>query len=135
MRAVGRTELPRCRRFGSPWNFLTMTNLDLKEELSVPLCVDLDGTLIASDLLWESFCAMVRMRPTHLTLVPLWLLRGRAALKQEIANRGEIDPAALPYRDGVLALIAAERLLGRKVVLATAADGRLARAVAAHLGI
>ena len=112
-----------------------MTNLAIEDDVSIPLCVDLDGTLIASDLLWESFCAMVRTRPVDMALVPLWLLRGRAALKQEIANRGEIDPADLPYRDDVLALIAAERVVGRKIVLATAADGRLARAVAAHLGV
>ncbi len=111
-----------------------MTNRAIEDDVSIPLCVDLDGTLIASDLLWESFCAMVRTRPADMALVPLWLVRGRAALKQEIANRGEIDPADLPYRDDVLALIASERLLGRKIVLATAADGRLARAVAAHLG-
>jgi 4-hydroxybenzoate polyprenyltransferase/phosphoserine phosphatase len=106
-----------------------------EDDLEVPLCVDLDGTLIASDLLWESFCAMLRARPMDLALVPFWLIRGRAALKQEIANRGEIDPAALPYRDAVLALIDVERGTGRKIVLATAADGSLARAVAAHLGV
>ena len=111
------------------------TPLTFEEDLAVPLCVDLDGTLIASDLLWESFCVMLRTSPGSLILVPLWLLKGRAALKWEIASRGEIDPAALPYREDVLALIASERESGRKIVLATAADGTLARAVAAHLGV
>ena len=111
------------------------TNPAIENDLSVPLCVDLDGTLIASDLLWESFCAMLRSQPASLAMIPFWLMRGRAALKHEIASRGNVDPTVLPYRAEVLSLIASERDLGRKVVLATAADGQLAHAVAEHLGI
>jgi hypothetical protein len=50
-----------------------------------PLCVDLDGTLIAGDLLWEALLALLRQRPWLLLLVPLWLLRGKAHLKEQLA--------------------------------------------------
>lgn len=103
--------------------------------VSRPLCVDLDGTLIASDLLWESFLVLLKQQPWCLLFIPFWLLRGRAALKQEIARRVVLDPAALPYREDVLALLRAAHDEGRELILATAADRSLAESVAKHLGI
>lgn len=99
------------------------------------LCVDLDGTLIRSDLLYESFIAVVTTRPWLLFLIPLWLLRGRAVLKAELAARYALEPALLPYDQRVLTYLTAEKARGRPIVLATAADSHLARAVAAHLGL
>src|SRR5690606_33548314 len=63
----------------------------------VPLCVDLDGTLIHSDLLVESAFALLRRNPFWLACFVVWLLRGRAHLKQEIARRARLDVARLPY--------------------------------------
>jgi 4-hydroxybenzoate polyprenyltransferase/phosphoserine phosphatase len=102
---------------------------------AVPLVVDLDGTLIGSDLLLESLLLLARQKPLRLLLVPLWLARGRAFLKRRLAE--EASPAAetLPYRPALLAHLEAERAAGRTVVLATAADGRLAEAIADHLGL
>ncbi|OQW93225.1 MAG: hypothetical protein BWK79_12305, partial [Beggiatoa sp. IS2] len=47
-----------------------------------PLCVDLDGTLIATDSLWESALILLRTQPLAAFLLPVWLLRGKAYLKQ-----------------------------------------------------
>lgn len=99
------------------------------------LCVDLDGTLITTDLLWESFVAVLRHRPWRLLAAPLWLLRGRACLKRKLAEAGTVNVAALPYREDVIAFVTAEYRRGRSVVLATAADSSLAAAVSTHLGI
>lgn len=101
------------------------------------LCVDLDGTLIISDLLWESLIALVRRRPWAVLMLPVWLLRGRAHLKQQLARVAavDLDVTALPYRDEVVTLVRGEFARGRRVVLATAADARLASAVANHLGV
>ncbi|RZU02661.1 UbiA family prenyltransferase [Rivibacter subsaxonicus] len=100
-----------------------------------PLYVDLDGTLIATDLLHESLVLLVRDRPLAALQLPGWLLRGKAAFKREIARRVRLDPAALPYRAEVLDLIRTARAQGRRVVLATASDRGLAEAVAGHLGL
>lgn len=100
-----------------------------------PLCVDLDGTLIATDVLWESIARLLKTRPLLLLLLPLWLLRGRAHLKAELARRVSIDPRTLPYRDDVVEFVRRERRAGRHVVLATATDARVARVIAEHLGI
>ncbi len=103
-------------------------------ETAAPLYVDLDGTLTRSDTLWESFAQALRRRPVNTALLtPVVLAKGRPALKQWLAARGPVDAALLPYSEDVLALIRAARSDGRRVVLATAADVRLAHAIADHL--
>jgi len=96
------------------------------------LCVDLDGTLVATDTLWESALALLRTQPLRALLLPVWLLRGRAALKRALANAAPIDVASLPYRAEVLAYIAEARASGRPVLLATASTRAVAERVAAH---
>jgi 4-hydroxybenzoate polyprenyltransferase len=56
-------------------------------------------------------------------------------MKRRIAERVSIDATTLPYRQEVLDLIHAERAAGRRVVLATASDQRLAQVVSDHLGL
>ncbi|HEU0151793.1 MAG TPA: UbiA family prenyltransferase [Arenimonas sp.] len=97
-----------------------------------PLCIDLDGTLLRSDLLLESTLALLAHRPWLLLVLPFWLLGGKARLKQEIASRVVLDAATLPYDGRVLALL--REATARRRVLCTASDARLAQAVAAHLG-
>ncbi|MFC6489345.1 UbiA family prenyltransferase [Nitratireductor sp. GCM10026969] len=104
------------------------------ERVAVPLAVDLDGTLIATDLLWESLFLLIRRNPLWLFLIPWWLWQGRARLKCAIAERVELDPAALPYRAALVERLREERAAGRQIVLATAAPRRLAEKIAAHLG-
>ena len=99
-----------------------------------PLCVDLDGTLLASDSLHELALALAGQDPRGVFELPAWLARGRAHLKARLAERAVLDPAGLPYRPEVLEAIRAARAEGRKCVLVTAADRRTAEAVAAHLG-
>lgn len=99
------------------------------------LCVDLDGTLLATDLLQESFLEAFRRRPWIALQCVGWLWQGRARLKEELARRSSIDVAALPYREPVLAFLREERSRGRRIVLATAAWSSLAEAVARHVGV
>ena len=101
----------------------------------VPLCVDLDGTLIHSDSLLESALLLLKKNPFWVFAFALWLLRGRAALKAEIARRVELNPAALPYNRELLGWLESERASGRGLWLCTAANSSLAEAVAAHIGI
>ncbi|HET9439147.1 MAG TPA: UbiA family prenyltransferase [Longimicrobiales bacterium] len=100
-----------------------------------PLCVDLDGTLVSTDILWESLIALVRHQPWALALLPAWLLGGKAHFKRKLAERIVVDPATLPYRDKVLDMLRAEHAAGREIVLTTASDAGPAQAIAHHLGI
>jgi 4-hydroxybenzoate polyprenyltransferase len=99
------------------------------------LCVDLDGTLVSTDLVWESAVSAVRRHPRALFRLPLWLLRGRAYFKQQLAAVSAVDFATLPYRSEVLAFVDRERQCGRPVVLTTAADHSLGEGVSRHLGL
>jgi 4-hydroxybenzoate polyprenyltransferase len=99
------------------------------------LCVDLDGTLVKSDTLYDSALAIARHRPMALLNLPGWLLQGKAALKRHIAGTVQLDVAHLPYNRELLQYLAQQKAAGRPIYLATAADADTARRVAAHLGI
>jgi 4-hydroxybenzoate polyprenyltransferase len=100
-----------------------------------PLCVDLDGAVLRTDMLFETLVAALRRDPLLALRLPLWLAQGRARLKRELAARAPIAPASLPYDEAVLEALRRERIAGRRVVLATASDERVAQAIAAHLGL
>ncbi len=102
---------------------------------TVPLFVDLDGTLLATDLLWESALELIRNQPLAALQLPFWLLKGRAHLKRQIAERVELNMATMPYRAEVVSRLEAEHESGRTIILATAAEQILADGVADHLGI
>lgn len=101
---------------------------------SKPLCVDLDGTLIRTDMLWESVVGLLGKSPLAAFQIPLWLASGKANLKRKLADR--VMPAAdvLPYSEAVIAYAKAAKEQGRQVLLVTATETRLAEAVGEHLG-
>jgi len=100
-----------------------------------PLVVDLDGTLIKSDLLAESFLVLLSKRPLKALAALGALRRGKAALKARIAAEAAIDCDALPLNDDLVALIRKERAKGRPVYLASASDRSLVDAVAKATGL
>jgi 4-hydroxybenzoate polyprenyltransferase/phosphoserine phosphatase len=98
----------------------------------LPLCVDLDGTLVRSDTLAESLASGAgnwRMWSAFLTL----FTKGRAAMKQKVAELEPVDAASLPYNDELLEYLRAEKARGRQLVLVTASDQTTANAVNSHL--
>jgi apolipoprotein N-acyltransferase len=104
-------------------------------ENQVPLVVDLDGTLIKTDLLWESIARLLRRNPFALFAILFWWTRGRAFLKKKLAARVRIDPAALPYNESFLKFLREQKNAGRKIILATASDLQMAKPVADFTGL
>lgn len=103
-----------------------------------PLFVDLDGTLIRTDMLVESAMVAARFEPLRLvSTVGSLLVGGRAKPKEQLSEiaLGRIDPATLPYNEEVLAYVREERERGRHIVLATATHRRIAEQIAHHLGV
>jgi 4-hydroxybenzoate polyprenyltransferase/phosphoserine phosphatase len=98
-----------------------------------PLVIDLDGTLLRSDLLIETALMYLRDRPHRILVLLQWLMLGKAALKHQLAHATEIDVTALPYDRAVIEFIEHERRRGRRIVLATASHRKLADQVASHL--
>jgi len=99
------------------------------------LVVDLDNTLVRTDLLHESVWRALAVAPANGFAALARMPRGRADLKAQLAAAGQIDAATLPYDADVLELVRAARVQGRLTVLCTAADTRIAQSVAAHLGL
>src|SRR5258708_36288572 len=130
--------LPRCATYSpiSPsclcddHSMGSVTGAKPARDLSPVLCVDLDGTLIRGNLLWECVLVLLKTHPGTLLLLPFWLLAGRASLKRHVAARTHLDPARLPYRHQVLELIQQEKATGRRIALVTAADRELAEPIA-----
>jgi len=100
-----------------------------------PLCVDLDGTLVSTDVLWESLLIQLKTKPLSLLLIPLWIWKGKAFFKRQLAQRIMPDPATLPYREELLSFLRKEKALGREIILATASDRHVAESIANRLGI
>src|SRR5262245_40548119 len=118
------------QRFGS-----APTPNGMEVTRAVPLCVDLDGTLVKTDLLVEALLVLLKRNVLYLFLLPVWLLRGKACFKQEVSRRVRLDVTSLPYNQRLIALLRDARQRGREVILATAADGRVAEEIAKHLGL
>jgi 4-hydroxybenzoate polyprenyltransferase/phosphoserine phosphatase len=102
-------------------------------EKDVPLCVDLDGTLIRTDVLLESALGLLRRNPAYALRFCAWLLRGKAHLKREIAARTQLDAGMLPYDEAFVAWLRGEASQ-RRQILCSATDSKFAQAVAAHVG-
>jgi 4-hydroxybenzoate polyprenyltransferase len=101
----------------------------------MPLCVDLDGTLVKSDTLVDSALALARHHPADFLKLPGWLLQGKAALKRRITSTVTLDVAHLPYNRELLQYLQQQHATGRPIYLATAADSVLAQRIADHLGL
>jgi len=99
------------------------------------LYVDLDGTLIQSDVLIESVFSLLKSNPFALFMFPVWFLQGRAHFKREVARRVDIDVANLPWTPDFLDYLRRCREEGRRLVLITASDQKYADAVANQLGL
>jgi len=100
---------------------------------NIPLCVDLDGTLIQSDLLMESALKLLYKNPLNVFRFVAWIAWGNAHVKRQIAKRIHIDATCLPYNIEFLDWMR-KASKGRGLVLCTASDQLLADAVATHVG-
>lgn len=99
------------------------------------IAVDLDGTLTLTDTLHEAALCLLRDAPARVLMLPFWLMKGKAALKARLTQHVELDVATLPYNTEVIDWLVKERTAGRKIVLCTATDERIAVAVSEHLGL
>ncbi|MBA4750594.1 MAG: haloacid dehalogenase-like hydrolase [Alphaproteobacteria bacterium] len=100
-----------------------------------PLCIDLDGTLIASDVLEESLLLYLHDSPFHAIPILSWFLKGRPFLKKRLGQKVNLDPKKLPYHEHFLAFLRQERASGRPLYLVTASDERPAEEIARHLDL
>jgi phosphoserine phosphatase len=103
---------------------------------ALPLIVDLDGTLINTDMLHESALKLFSKNPLSTLKIPFWLLKGKVVLKEKLANsRTQIDPSILPYNQKLLIWLQQQKQTGRKLILCTATHLHFATIIAKHLDL
>ncbi len=99
----------------------------------VPLCVDLDGTLVKTDCFWEALAQVLFRHPGRLVGILMGAWRGRAWIKRQMSKTSPLTAESLPYDAEIIALITREKAAGRKVMLVTASDQLTADGIGAHL--
>lgn len=121
---------------GSNWSAsdaAEVTNAKVRRDK--PLVVDLDGSLLLTDVLYESFLEVLPLGFQATFAAIQALANGKAAVKHHLAQAAELDYSTLPYNPCVINLIQTAKAQGGKVYLATAANAKHAKAIADYLGI
>ena len=103
--------------------------------MPIPLLVDLDRTLVRSDLLHELLIEHLKRHPFGLLHVLKWGWKSRQSLKAELSARYGIRPELLPFNQDVLELIQETKRNGGSVLLVTASDIAIAGPVSDYLDI
>lgn len=111
-------------------NTCNCTTLENKPKI---IAVDLDGTLVHTDILHESALQLLRDHAIYLLYFPFWLLAGKAFLKQKLADTVELNPATLPYNNELIDWLKRHKLIKYKIVLCTATNINVAKRIAEHL--
>jgi hypothetical protein len=101
----------------------------------LPLCVDLDDTLIHADVLFLGLQQLALSKPWLLPWFMVWLCLSRAAAKAWLARNVELDAALLPYRAELVDYLTKQKAAGRHLFLISAADEHIVKRVAAHIGL
>ena len=101
---------------------------------NIPLCVDLDGTLIKTDSLYELFLLLFKKNPLYCIIAISWLMKSKAHFKAEITKRVQLSAESLPYNQEVIDYIKAQDPK-RKILLVTGSNKKVADSVAEHLGL
>ena len=110
-----------------------MTPTSPRERI-IPLCVDLDGTLIHTDVLWEGIKFLLRRNPLALFFMLPSLRGGRAPFKKAVSAKSTVSVDSLPWRESLVSWLRTEAADGRPIYLVTAADSAYAQAVCERLG-
>lgn len=113
----------------------TKLQLTEVERVSVPLVVDLDGTVIRTDSLIESLMPLLKANPFFFVALFFWLVKGKAYLKQQVAQRVTLDISSLPYNLDILNFLRDQHHSKRRLILATGADQLIAQQIADYLHV
>jgi hypothetical protein len=104
-------------------------------DLEIPLCVDLDGTLIQEDVTTLSVKGFLKKSPHLFWKLLIWIAQGRAVCKQNLAASTKVPVETLTFNKGLLEILIQEKSKGRSIILATAADQGQAQEIEAHLNL
>jgi len=86
---------------------------------NIPLLVDLDGAILATDTLFETTILFLKKSPFIFFMLFIWLLKGKHVLKEELSKRTHLNVETLPYRQDVIDYLEQQSKQGRKIILCT----------------
>jgi 4-hydroxybenzoate polyprenyltransferase len=101
---------------------------------NVPLILDIDGTLLKSDLLWESMAALATNHPLKSLLIPIFIARGRPVLKDFLARESGLEVGEVPLSPSAMEMIGRAEAEGRMVILASGSPQSMVDAMAKRVG-
>jgi len=102
---------------------------------AIPLYVDLDDTLIGTDILWEQIIRLAFQKPFLIPLMICVSFRGKALFKKWLSERVEVPVEHLPWSEVVVDHVRKHKDKGGSVILATATHRNIAFKINEHLGI
>ncbi len=97
--------------------------------------VDLDRTLVRTDLFVESVLKLIKANPLRMFSLLIWILQGRSYAKDRVARLVDLDMDYLPFENQLIDYLREQKDQGKKIVLATASNQRYAHQVADYLGL
>lgn len=106
-----------------------------KSEESEVICVDLDYTLISTDILIEQIIKFLKRNPFKIFLLVIWFFKSKRYLKKKLFENVKVDYLNLPYREEVINFIKQEKERNKKVVLITATYYEIANQINSQLKI
>lgn len=107
----------------------------MAQDRTLPLCVDLDETLILIDSLYHAMFKLLLQEPWRFPWFCYFLATNRAGAKAWIARHITLDPAQFPYRQDFITYLRGEKESGRPLYLVSAADQVIVSLFARHLGL
>ncbi|WP_289043687.1 UbiA family prenyltransferase [uncultured Aliiroseovarius sp.] len=110
-------------------------NMMAEELTKKPFVLDVDGTFLRTDILYESFWAGLGRDPIRTLKTSLAHFRDPAYLKAELARIAALRTDLLPVDPDVLEVARAAQAEGREVVLASASDQSVVAQLAAEHGL
>ncbi len=96
--------------------------------------MDLDGTLIKTDSLYELFLLLFKTNPLYCLIAISWLMKSKAHFKAEITKRVQLSAESLPYNQDVIDYIKAQDPQ-REILLVTGSNKTIADSIAEYLGL
>lgn len=102
---------------------------------NIPLCVDLDGTLILKDSVAIAFFQLLKSNPLKAIIALLHLIKGKCAYKTYLANQVKLEVNQLPYNQPLISWLQQQKQQGRQLILATASDQNFAQPIAHYVGL
>lgn len=107
-----------------------------EEDKPLPLAVDLDGTLILTDMSWVTVKRVLFWRPWLIPWAIFKEITGKRPIwKMQLARKLKFEPSELIYHEQFLTWLKAEREKRDEIILCTASTMSVAKKIAEYVGL